>query len=118
MFNTAKALALLTFKRRRSILEESSNKHKQNKETNLMQDKIKNTTKKVAGNTRVQQCTLFCKALGRTLLILGSAALSAYLLVKYNDRIINGLGVAFGLASLLVLVNSTYLAEAKKAARK
>ena len=118
MFTTIKALALLTFKRRRSILEESSNKYKQNKETNLMQDKIKKTTTKVAANDKVATCWLFCRSLGRTVLILGSAALSAYLLVKYNDRIINGLGVAFGLAALIMLVNSTYLAEAKKASRK
>ena len=117
MFTTIKALALLTFKRRRSILEESSN-NINNKETNLMQDKIKKTTTKVAANDKVATCWLFCRSLGRTVLILGSAALSAYLLVKYNDRIINGLGVAFGLAALIMLVNSTYLAEAKKASRK
>lgn len=58
------------------------------------------------------QTTGVCLKSGvRILTVLVPATLSAYLITKYNDKIVVGLGVASGLYALISLTKTAYKAE-------
>lgn len=51
------------------------------------------------------------KATARVVMVLAPAMLSAYLITKYNDKIVVGLGVASGLYAFVNLAKTAYKAE-------
>lgn len=76
-----------------------------------MIDKIKNS--KFVQSDAVQKTFALVRSLGNVIVILGTAGLSAYLINKYDDKIVLILGAALAAMSLYKLVQVCYLAELK-----
>jgi len=75
-----------------------------------MQEKVKNLIEK---NEKVAGACVFCKAIWRVILILLPAAVSAYLIIKHDDKIVIGVGVVLALYALYNLWLDAYNASKK-----
>lgn len=76
-----------------------------------MKNKIVNS--KVVQSDAVQKFIALVRSLSNVVVILGTAGLSAYLIMKYQDSVILILGAALAAMSLYKLVQVCYLAELK-----
>lgn len=76
-----------------------------------MQEKINNLIEKYEA---VRTAAVYARTFYRVALVIVPAAVSAYLIVKYTDRIVMGLGVALGLYAFGRLVAVAYVAESSK----
>ena len=76
-----------------------------------MKNKIVNS--KVVQSDAVQKFIALVRSLSNVVVILGTAGLSAYLIMKYQDSVILILGAALAAMSLYNLVQVCYLAELK-----
>ena len=76
-----------------------------------MKNKI--VTSKVVQSDAVQKFLAIVRSLSNVVVILGTAGLSAYLIMKYQDSVILILGAALAAMSLYKLVQVCYLAELK-----
>lgn len=76
-----------------------------------MKNKIVNS--KVVQSDAVQKFLAIVRSLSNVVVILGTAGLSAYLIMKYQDSVILILGAALAAMSLYKLVQVCYLAELK-----
>lgn len=76
-----------------------------------MKNKIVNS--KVVQSDAVQKFIALVRSLSNVVVILGTAGLSAYLIMKYQDSVILVLGAALAAMSLYKLVQVCYLAELK-----
>lgn len=78
-----------------------------------MQDKIKSVT----SNT-VSQVTIVGRAAYGVLVVIVPAAISAYLIDKFNDKVVVGVAVVLGLYALAHLSQMSYRAAAASATKK
>jgi hypothetical protein len=95
-----------------SLLMLKSNKIK--KGINKMKKQITKTINKIKNNKSVKQFCLLCKVAVHIAVIVGGAVLAYYLITRYDDLIINAIGVGAGLFSFLRVVGVSYRAEARK----
>lgn len=98
-----------TFKRERDSIKTLSKIIK--KGIQKMRNKIQNLHNNLLEHRAYQQIFLFCSTLWRVGRMIAPALVGGYLIWIYDDRIIVALGVAGVLYSLIVIVNSAYLAE-------
>lgn len=68
---------------------------------------------KVWGKKQWDRGCLVCRVFISTMYIIVPGALSAYLIYRFNDTIVLGIGVAFGVFSFARLVATAYKAERK-----
>lgn len=73
-----------------------------------MQDQVK----KLTSTPAAQGTFLFCRVGYRLALIVAPALVAAYLIINFDDMVINVIAGGLILFSILKLVNSAYLAEA------
>jgi hypothetical protein len=76
-----------------------------------MQDKIKTKLISINESPVMVKTTHLCKAFWSVVLVLGPAALSAYLLITTADKVVMVLGVLSGVISLVNLVSLAYRAN-------
>lgn len=98
-----------TLKRERDSIKTLSNNIKKGKQ--IMRNKIKQLHTNLSEYRVYQEVCLFCTTLFRVARMIAPALIGGYLIWIYDDRIIVALGVAGVLYSLIVIVNSAYLAE-------
>jgi hypothetical protein len=84
---------------------------------NIKQEATRWTDRVMAKNW-VNKVVIGSKAGGRIVQIVAPAALCAYLVVKYSDKIVVGLGVAAGVYGFVSLVKLAYNAESASNNRK
>jgi hypothetical protein len=82
-----------------------------------MQDKIQTTIKNINQSPFMVKTTHLCRTFWSVVLVLGPAALSAYLLITTDDKVVTVLGVFSGVISLVNLVSTAYKAN-KPAGKK
>jgi len=85
-----------------------------------MQDKTKNIINNINQSGFMQKTTVLCRTFWSVALVLGPAALSAYLLLTVADHVVTVLGVLFAVISLVNLVRIAYRANTsvKKTSKK
>lgn len=76
-----------------------------------MQDKIKNQLTTINQSGFMVKTVCLAKTFWSVVLILGPAALSAYLLITTADKVVMVLGVLSGVVSLVNLVSTAYRAN-------
>ncbi len=65
-----------------------------------------------------QKVCLFARTLVRVIQMIAPAAVGGYLVFTYDDKVVVYIGVALALYSLLRIVNSAYLAEARGTSKR
>lgn len=76
-----------------------------------MQDKIKTKLISIKESPFMVKTTHLCKTFWTVVLVLGPAALSGYLLITTDDKIVMVLGVLSGVFALVNLVSTAYKAS-------
>lgn len=76
-----------------------------------MQDKIKTNLISIQENPLLQKTICLVKTFWTVVLIIAPAALSAYLLITTEDKVVLVIGVAAAVFSLINLVSTSYKAN-------